>query len=35
VRVANGLLAKAGIRDAADRHIHINVLKRAVNEAAA
>jgi aerobic carbon-monoxide dehydrogenase medium subunit len=35
VRVADELLARAGIRDAADRHIHVNVLKRAVNEAAA
>jgi aerobic carbon-monoxide dehydrogenase medium subunit len=35
VRVADELLAKAGIGDAADRHIHVNVLKRAVNEAAA
>jgi carbon-monoxide dehydrogenase medium subunit len=35
VRVADELLARAGVRDAADRHIHIHVLKRAVNEAAA
>jgi carbon-monoxide dehydrogenase medium subunit len=33
--VADELLAKAGIRDAANRHIHVHVLKRAVNEAAA
>jgi aerobic carbon-monoxide dehydrogenase medium subunit len=34
-RVADALLAKAGIVDAADRHIHITVLRRAVAEAAA
>jgi aerobic carbon-monoxide dehydrogenase medium subunit len=34
-RVADALLAKAGIADAADRHIHVSVLRRAVNEAAA
>jgi carbon-monoxide dehydrogenase medium subunit len=34
-RVANALLAKAGISDAAERHIHVSVLKRAVHEAAA
>ncbi|MBC9881708.1 carbon monoxide dehydrogenase [Bradyrhizobium sp. INPA01-394B] len=35
IGVANGLLAKAGIDDAAQRHIHVSVLKRAVLEAAA
>ncbi|OAE99011.1 carbon monoxide dehydrogenase [Bradyrhizobium centrolobii] len=35
VRVADALLAKAGIDDAAQRHIHVSVLKRAVLEAAA
>ena len=34
-RVADALLAKAGISDAAERHIHVSVLKRAVYEAAA
>jgi carbon-monoxide dehydrogenase medium subunit len=34
-RVADALLAKAGISDAAERHIHVSVLKRAVHEAAA
>lgn len=34
-RVADGLLAKAGMADAADRHIHVTVLRRAVAEAAA
>jgi len=34
-RVADGLLVKAGIDDAAQRHIHVSVLKRAVLEAAA
>jgi aerobic carbon-monoxide dehydrogenase medium subunit len=34
-RVADALLAKAGIRDAAQRHIHVSVLKRAIQEAAA
>ncbi|WP_454629757.1 FAD binding domain-containing protein [Bradyrhizobium cenepequi] len=33
--VADALLAKAGIDDAASRHIHVSVLKRAVREAAA
>jgi carbon-monoxide dehydrogenase medium subunit len=32
---ADNLLVKAGIADAADRHIHIAVLRRAINEAAA
>lgn len=35
VRAADALLAKAGIDDAAQRHIHVSVLKRAVQEAAA
>jgi aerobic carbon-monoxide dehydrogenase medium subunit len=34
-RVADALLAKAGIDNAADRHIHVSVLRRAVYEAAA
>jgi CO/xanthine dehydrogenase FAD-binding subunit len=34
-RVADALLAKAGISDAAQRHIHVSVLKRAVHGAAA
>jgi carbon-monoxide dehydrogenase medium subunit len=34
-RVADRILAKAGIADAADRHIHIAVLRKAVAEAAA
>jgi carbon-monoxide dehydrogenase medium subunit len=34
-RVADVLLAKAGVANAAHRHIHVNVLKRAVREAAA
>jgi carbon-monoxide dehydrogenase medium subunit len=34
-RVADVLLAKAGVSNAAHRHIHANVLKRAVREAAA
>ena len=34
-RVADVLLAKAGVSNAAHRHIHVNVLKRAVCEAAA
>ncbi len=33
--IADALLAKAGISDAASRHIHISVLRRAVREAAA
>jgi aerobic carbon-monoxide dehydrogenase medium subunit len=32
-RVADSLLAKAGVADAADRHIHITVLRRAIDEA--
>jgi carbon-monoxide dehydrogenase medium subunit len=34
-RVADALLAKSGIANAVHRHIHLNVLKRAVQEAAA
>jgi carbon-monoxide dehydrogenase medium subunit len=34
-RVADGILAKAGVSNAAHRHIHASVLKRAVCEAAA
>ncbi|WP_027578976.1 FAD binding domain-containing protein [Bradyrhizobium sp. Ai1a-2] len=34
-RVADALLRKAGIDNAADRHIHVSVLRRAVREAAA
>ena len=34
-RVADAILAKAGVSNAAHRHIHVNVLKRAVREAAA
>jgi carbon-monoxide dehydrogenase medium subunit len=34
-RVADVLLAKAGVSNATHRHIHVNVLKRAVREAAA
>jgi carbon-monoxide dehydrogenase medium subunit len=34
-RVADVLLAKAGVSNATHRHIHVNVLKRAVHEAAA
>jgi carbon-monoxide dehydrogenase medium subunit len=34
-RVADALLAKAGIADAADRHIHVAVLRKAIAEAAA
>jgi carbon-monoxide dehydrogenase medium subunit len=32
-RVADAILMKAGIADAADRHIHVAVLRRAVVEA--
>jgi carbon-monoxide dehydrogenase medium subunit len=35
IRVADALLAKVGIDDATQRHIHVSVLKRAVHEAAA
>jgi carbon-monoxide dehydrogenase medium subunit len=35
VRVADAILAKAGIADPADRHIRVAVLRRAVAEAAA
>jgi carbon-monoxide dehydrogenase medium subunit len=34
-QVADTMLAKAGIADAAQRHIHVNVLKRAIRGAAA
>jgi carbon-monoxide dehydrogenase medium subunit len=34
-RVADALLSKTGMSDAADRHIHVTVLRRAVAEAAA
>jgi carbon-monoxide dehydrogenase medium subunit len=34
-RVADALLSKAGITDTADRHIHVTVLRRAIDEAAA
>jgi carbon-monoxide dehydrogenase medium subunit len=34
-RVADALLVKAGVANAADRHIHVAVLRRAVDEAAA
>jgi carbon-monoxide dehydrogenase medium subunit len=32
-RVADAILMKAGIGDAADRHIHVAVLRRAIVEA--
>jgi carbon-monoxide dehydrogenase medium subunit len=32
-RVADAILMKAGIADAADRHIHVAVLRRAIVEA--
>jgi carbon-monoxide dehydrogenase medium subunit len=35
VRVADAILAEAGLPSAADRHIHVAVLRRAVGEAAA
>jgi aerobic carbon-monoxide dehydrogenase medium subunit len=34
-RVADALLAKAGVANAAERHIHVTVLRRAIDEAAA
>jgi carbon-monoxide dehydrogenase medium subunit len=34
-RVADAILARAGVSNAVHRHIHVNVLKRAVSEAAA
>ena len=34
-RVADAILTKAGVANAADRHIHVTVLRRAINEAAA
>ena len=33
-RVADAILIKAGVESAADRHIHVAVLRRAINEAA-
>jgi carbon-monoxide dehydrogenase medium subunit len=33
-RVADALLTKAGVANAADRHIHVTVLRRAIGEAA-
>jgi aerobic carbon-monoxide dehydrogenase medium subunit len=35
VRIADAILIKAGMANKADRHIHVTVLRRAVNEAAA
>jgi carbon-monoxide dehydrogenase medium subunit len=35
VRVADALLARAGVANATDRHIHVAVLRRAIDEAAA
>ena len=35
VRTADAILAKAGLANAAQRHIHVTVLKRAIREAAA
>jgi carbon-monoxide dehydrogenase medium subunit len=32
--MADALLLKAGIADAADRHIHVTILRRAIEEAA-
>lgn len=34
-RVADAILTNAGVANAADRHIHVTVLQRAINEAAA
>jgi aerobic carbon-monoxide dehydrogenase medium subunit len=34
-RIADAILTKAGINDATDRHIHVAVLRRAIDEAAA
>jgi carbon-monoxide dehydrogenase medium subunit len=34
-RVADSILVRAGVSNAVHRHIHVNVLKRAVDEAAA
>jgi aerobic carbon-monoxide dehydrogenase medium subunit len=34
-RAADALLIKAGMASAADRHIHVTVLRRAIDEAAA
>jgi carbon-monoxide dehydrogenase medium subunit len=33
--LADTLLIKAGVADAADRHIHVAILRRAIDEAAA
>jgi carbon-monoxide dehydrogenase medium subunit len=33
--VADALLSKAGISDTANRHIHVTVLRRAIDQAAA
>jgi aerobic carbon-monoxide dehydrogenase medium subunit len=33
-RMADAILTKAGVANAADRHIHVTVLRRAINEAA-
>jgi carbon-monoxide dehydrogenase medium subunit len=33
-RVADAILTKAGVANATDRHIHVTVLQRAINEAA-
>jgi carbon-monoxide dehydrogenase medium subunit len=33
-RVADAILTKAGVANATDRHIHVTVLRRAINEAA-
>jgi carbon-monoxide dehydrogenase medium subunit len=32
--LTDALLLKAGIADAADRHIHVTILRRAIEEAA-
>jgi len=34
-RVADAILIKAGIANPADRHVHVTVLRRAINEASA
>ena len=34
-RIADAILIKAGMANKADRHIHVTVLRRAINEAAA
>ncbi len=33
-RMADAILTKAGVANAADRHIHVTVLRRAISEAA-